>query len=417
MSTTASSSGSKEYLLRKLTVWATKEELLYDPYLNNLIKDITEDRNLSFWAEQDPMNLIPPVDSKKGFGLIRLSRFFSILRNTLVFLPVALTWKAVSDATAGFAAFTSQSQATPVNFLEFWQNGYGYISPFWTISNVALVDFWIILLVIGITLLANTLNSNGQRIIEFNSQLLEKEKLAIVIDIKKYLYNVKPHKIENINQDVIGSIEKLNQGMREFNKASENIENLSNFLNKVIPQVQQVHESINEVAASNSVELEKVFINFTNELNKGLNALNTWVSDSQLSMRKMSEVLEDSISQYSKNTNEQIAKINRNVSDISIANSAELERVFGKFTKDLGTGMKELNNFILQLQSSVHQVHNLLDNLMASSVSNMTSDINSANKYISKSARMLESELDSLSSQINITAASLKAKYENQEKE
>ena len=79
--------------------------------------------------------------------------------------------------------------------------------------------------------------------------------------------------------------------------------------------------------------------------------------------------------------------------------------------------MKELNNFILQLQSSVHQVHNLLDNLMASSVSNMTSDINSANKYISKSARMLESELDSLSSQINITAASLKAKYENQEKE
>ena len=154
MSTTASSSGSKEYLLRKLTVWATKEELLYDPYLNNLIKDITEDRNLSFWAEQDPMNLIPPVDSKKGFGLIRLSRFFSILRNTLVFLPVALTWKAVSDATAGFAAFTSQSQATPVNFLEFWQNGYGYISPFWTISNVALVDFWIILLVIGITLLA-----------------------------------------------------------------------------------------------------------------------------------------------------------------------------------------------------------------------------------------------------------------------
>lgn len=412
--TLSNSSGlAKDNLLKKLSVWATKQELLDDPYVINLIKDITEDRNLNFWAEQDPLNLIPPIESKRGTGLIKLAKFFALFRNVLVFLPVALTWKSVSDATKGFAQFIAQNDATPVNFLEFWQDGYGYISPFWTISNVALIDFWIIMAVVIISLLTNSFVNNGQRILDLSSQELEKEKLAIVLEIKKYLFSAKPHHIETINQDVVNSIEKLNQGMREFNKTSASIEALADYLNKAIPQVQLVHENLNQTSVTNNLEIERVFLNFSQELTQSLKELNTWVFESQESVKKMHEAMQDSLTQYMDNTNEQISRINENMNNVSTANSYELERVFSKFNLDLANDFKELKTFVTELQTSVKKVNKLLDTVMSNSVSNMTSDIDNANKYITKSARKLESELDDLSSQINITTASLRENNEN----
>lgn len=415
MTISSSNPVAKDALLKRLSVWATQQDLLEDPYVINLIKDISEDRNLSFWADQDPLTLIPAVSSKKGQGLIRASRFFSVFRNVLVFLPVALTWKAISDATRGFAQFTAQSDSTPVNFLEFWQNGYGYINEFWTISNVAILDFWIIMFVIFITLLANSFASNGQRIYEVTNEALDVEKLAIVIEIKKYLFNAKPHKIENINQDVINSIERLNQGMREFNKTSENIELLSDYLSKAVPQVQLVHENMNKTATSNNRDMESTFADFTKDLSQALTQLNNWAYESQQGMKNMAELLQDSMNSYMQNTNEQIKSINENIQGVTNSNSEELAKIFGNFTQDLSSGINQLNSFVLDLQESVKEVRNLLGDIMSSSVSNMTTDINSANKYITKSARQLESELDSLSSQINKTAASIKAQRENQD--
>ena len=124
---------AKESILKKLAIWATQRELLQDPYVLSVIKDITEDRNLGFWATQDPMQLMPNVDSNAGLKFMRYAKIFALIRNVLVFLPVAVTWKAVAEATTGFAEFVSVNSATPVNFLEFWQNGYGYLDEIWTI--------------------------------------------------------------------------------------------------------------------------------------------------------------------------------------------------------------------------------------------------------------------------------------------
>ena len=43
----------------------------------------------------------------------------------------------------------------------------------------------------------------------------------------------------------------------------------------------------------------------------------------------------------------------------------------------------------------------------------MSQDIDNSNKSVKRSAKQLESELENLSSQINITAANLKAKNED----
>jgi hypothetical protein len=76
----------------------------------------------------------------------------SVLRNSLVFLPVALTWFAISKATSAFALYTSDNSLSVVNFLDFWENGYGVLASRWALSNVATLDFEIILLIIALTI-------------------------------------------------------------------------------------------------------------------------------------------------------------------------------------------------------------------------------------------------------------------------
>ena len=335
---------AKESILKKLAIWATQRELLQDPYVLSVIKDITEDRNLGFWATQDPMQLMPNVDSNAGLKFMRYAKIFALIRNVLVFLPVAVTWKAVSEATTGFAEFVSVNSATPVNFLEFWQNGYGYLDEIWTIGFVAEVDFWIILLVIAITLVSNILQSNGQKVNELMNEVLDKEKVNLSLEIKKYFFMVKPSSVETVNNDVLLAIEKFNQGTREFNKISGNLENLSDYLLKAVPQVQALQESMNKIALTNNADLEKV--------------LNT-------------------------------------------------------FTSQVDSGVAHLNSSLLELKNNIGNINNLINDALTNSVANMTSDIDNSNNLVRLSARKLESELESLSTQINITTANIKAKSED----
>lgn len=335
---------AKDVLLRKLATWATQRELLQDPYILTLIKDITEDRNLGFWAAQDPMQFLPAVETNTGLMFMKYAKFFALLRNVLVFLPVALTWKAVSDATTGFSEFVSVNNATPVNFLEFWQNGYGYLNKFWTIGSIAQIDFLIILMVIFITIISNVLQNNGQKVNEIMNDSLEKEKINIILEIKKYLFMVKPSSVETINDDILLAIDKFNQGTREFNKISNNIESLSDYLVKAVPQVQAIQESMNKISTSNNEDLEKVLSTFTTQVNSGVNNLNTSLID---------------------------------------------------------------------LQKNIGSINTLINEALINSVSSMSGDIDNSNRAVKRSAKQLESELENLSSQINITTATLKAKIED----
>lgn len=316
---------AKDSILKKLATWATQRDLLEDPYVLNMIKDITEDRNLGFWASQDPLQLMPTVDSNAGLKFMRYAKFFAQIRNVLVFLPVAVTWKAVSEATTGFAEFVSANSATPVNFLEFWQNGYGYLDDIWTIGFIAEVDFWIILLVIAITLVTNILQNNGQSINALMNEVLDKERVNLSLEIKKYFFMVKPSSVETVNNDVLLAIEKFNQGAREFNKISGNIENLSDYLLKAVPQVQALQESMNKIAISNNADLEKVLSSFTSQVDSGVGQLNSTLNELKNNIDLINNLINESLTNSVSNMSKDINTSNNSVRKSARKLESELE--------------------------------------------------------------------------------------------
>jgi hypothetical protein len=317
----------KNSLMKKLSTWATQRGLLEDPFVLSLIKDLNEDRNLGFWADQDPIQFLPEVESSNGINFMKLAKTLGLIRNMLVFLPVALTWKAVSDATAGFAKFVSVNNATPVNFLEFWQNGYGYLNKFWTIGSIAEIDFIIILLVILITLLSNILQSNGQKVNELTLDQLEKEKTTLILEIKKYLFTVKPTTVETVNSDILLAIDKFNQGAREFNSISKNIETLSDYLMKAVPQVQAIQENMNKVSVNNNADLEKVLGSFTKEVNDKVTQLDSSLSHLQDSVGSINKLIDVALTTSVSNMSQDIENSNKSVKKSAKQLESELEKL------------------------------------------------------------------------------------------
>ena len=135
-------------LAEKLDDWAILNSVKNDSYLSRLSYALRNKENLNFWANLSALESLPFPTSNAGKSQSKISQILILIRNVLVFAPVALTWWAVAEATRGFSIYLAQNGENVVNFLDFWQNGYGVLGSEWKIANVAKLDFIIIIFVI-----------------------------------------------------------------------------------------------------------------------------------------------------------------------------------------------------------------------------------------------------------------------------
>lgn len=182
---------TKEHLALadEIESWAHSHSLIDDPYLSELIRDIRNRKNLSRWSELKPMEFLPYPEIPQLRRPESLVNLITVLRNVLVFLPVALTWIAVSKATSAFSVYTNKNSIAVVNFLEFWQNGYGVLAKEWTIGRIAFLDFLLIMIVIMLTILASILGRINQRKRSLLTETIDNQRTKLALSITSYLYS------------------------------------------------------------------------------------------------------------------------------------------------------------------------------------------------------------------------------------
>lgn len=113
------------------------------PVLRELMDDVRNSRNLSSWADVDFTRLIPFRSQSP--------RLLQIVRAGCLFLPILLTWLALSQVIGPFAIYLQNVQAS-ANFLWFWQQNPDNSFPeIYVLSHVALTDAAVLafLLVLG----------------------------------------------------------------------------------------------------------------------------------------------------------------------------------------------------------------------------------------------------------------------------
>ncbi len=210
-------------LAEKLERWVSLRGVKNDPYLQQLIEALHSRKNLHIWAEIQPLDFMPHPDSTAQSTQSNLVRILTILRNVLVFAPVALTWAAVSAATTGFAAYTKENGASVVNFLDFWQNGYGYLADHWHIGEVARLDFLLVVVVIVLTLYVSLAGHKAQTARVNEEALIDKERAELALEITAILHDKRKITTVTMNQALAGSISRLVNATHSLETAAKDI--------------------------------------------------------------------------------------------------------------------------------------------------------------------------------------------------
>lgn len=210
-------------LAARLREYGENYGLEEDPYLEGLSNAIEEGKNLAIWASNDVMTLMPHPDVESVEGPVYSA--LVLVRNVLVFVPVALTWLAVGKATTGFAVYTARSSAASVvNFLQFWQNGYGVLAKVWTLSHIAEDDFYIIGTVILLTFITPFMNRSAVKKAAAFEQDALRERLTLVIEVESFLFDKRRLTPLSIDSALTQSLERIVEATRNSAIASKRIE-------------------------------------------------------------------------------------------------------------------------------------------------------------------------------------------------
>jgi hypothetical protein len=210
-------------LIAELQSWTATNKVSNDPYVKSLLNALQTFENIEALAEINPIEYLPSSEFLTGARRLKLTNVLTIIRNVLVFAPVALTWLAVSKATTAFSIFTKANADAVVNFLEFWQSGYGFLAPEWTISRVGLLDFILIAIVIVLTLTTALIAERYSR--QERAFLAEQDarRIELGLALHSYLYSYRKVTPEIVNARVAASVKNLQMTTKAMAQVSKEL--------------------------------------------------------------------------------------------------------------------------------------------------------------------------------------------------
>lgn len=196
-------------LAEQIEEWAHRYRQSEDSYIVGLTEALRADEGLEAWATLDPNDYLPFPTVDAGARLAARNRLIITVRNVLVFAPVALTWIAVGQATEAFGVYVKENTSAVVNFLDFWQNGYGVLGEEFRIGAVARFDAILISLVIFLTLASAVIGQKARVMHSAQEKEADRLRMKLAVQIAIFLHEKSAVNSKTIDQAVIATIGKL----------------------------------------------------------------------------------------------------------------------------------------------------------------------------------------------------------------
>lgn len=229
-----------ELMFNSLTSWKSLHEISGDPYVEGLLSALEEKKDLEIWATLNPLEYLPHAQVEPNQRWQRSLFILSLVRNSLVFSPVALTWLAISKATAAFSAYTAENSLTVVNFLEFWENGYGVLAKKWSLSSVATLDFQIILVIIALTVFLGIFERRVKNLRTQDTFAADNDRVQMALEISRYLYGQQRPTATVVNastasllRNLVSASKSMEQTSKELSKSVKGLPSHKDLLTEI----------------------------------------------------------------------------------------------------------------------------------------------------------------------------------------
>ena len=211
-------------LAREVSLWSASHRLEDDIYVRALVESFESGVGVHQLSRYDATETLPHPEIQGGRRQFDLSETLISIRNILVFVPVAFTWAGISQATEAYSRYTLANPNTIINFFDFWENGYGVLSNFWTLSNITRIGFVLLTLIIftsaGIAILqrqASTLRTQSEKEIA-------KERFNLGFQINQFLFQFSSISSTDINQSALSAVRDLRATSNSIAKLSKSSE-------------------------------------------------------------------------------------------------------------------------------------------------------------------------------------------------
>jgi|694.fasta_scaffold14100_13 hypothetical protein len=263
----------------EMNTWAKEWEVTSDPFVKGLNEAIQQNSDLGMWSSLDPTQLLPEMPDQTTI-FHRVGNVLALLRNVLVFLPVAITWEAIAKATDAYSSWNGESSITgqdgvlQKNFLDFWANGYGVLDNRFTIPHIGILDFWIIIGIITISLVSSALIGRGDKANEKLRQEFENERLTIAIRIRRALHGKREASPESIATSLADALADLNQTTRDMSEVAARLEASTAGVMSLTPQI----EKLNDHAGTFALQTSTAIAQAVQQLVASVDSLNGSVS-------------------------------------------------------------------------------------------------------------------------------------------
>lgn len=229
-----------QVLFNSLLSWAQENDLAADPYVSGLSSAVQNRKNLPMWASLNPLEYLPHAPVQVNRALKRIVLIITIIRNALVFVPVALTWYAIGQAASAFATYTADNTLTVVNFLDFWENGYGVLDEKWSLSSVAIFDFQIIMVIIILTIAVTLLEKRMRDSHAASILALDEDRIRLAMSISAFLFDHQRVSQVTMNQS-------LAKALRDILNSTDSLDKTSKELNKTVKAIPSNREILTEI--------------------------------------------------------------------------------------------------------------------------------------------------------------------------
>ena len=263
--------------IAEMNSWAKNWEVADDPFIKGLNEAVQQNNDLGMWSSLDPTQLLPEMPDQTTI-FHRIGNALAILRNIFVFLPVAITWQAIAEATDAytkwFPATDPNLENTEKNFLDFWANGYGVLPNRYTLPHIGFLDFWIIIGIVLGSLLSTILVSRGDKVNDELRQVFETERLTIAIRIRRALHGKREASPESIATSLADALSDLNQTTRDMAEVAARLEASTTGVMALTPQI----EKLNDHAGTFAMQTSTAIAQAVQQLVASVDSLNGSVS-------------------------------------------------------------------------------------------------------------------------------------------
>ena len=196
-------------LAHSLANWSEKNLVRDDIYVKSLQAALETGVGLQQLAQYDATQTLPHPENGVGLKESRFSENLISVRNILVFVPVAFTWAGISQATAAYSTYTAANPNTIVNFFDFWENGYGVLSKFWTLSSITRIGFLLLSLIIVASVAIAILQKRSSTQKREAEKLILKDRFSLGFEINQFLFQFKSITPVVLNQNSLAAVREL----------------------------------------------------------------------------------------------------------------------------------------------------------------------------------------------------------------